>query len=159
MPMLDGDDRIIGTNGYVAFQDPDNPLDEGIVEIPVTEYRVRLVKHFQPVTSSINYDRDTDLLFPSKLQVSAEAEGQIRGRFRMSRVPPTIIASLYAGTSLPIFYFYNDLTREFCSGYFHVREFELMSPVGESVDFSATVVSEGGIYVNTDPAYVNPPAP
>lgn len=157
MGMLDGDDRILGTQGFITFVDFDSPLEEGIVEIPVTESRVKITKYFTGVTSSLNYDRDSDLLFPSKLQVSAEAQGMIQGRFRISRIPQTIIASLYSGTTLPVITFYNSPFRDFCSGYFHINDFELSTPVDGVVDFTATVISEGGIYVNTTPGFSNPP--
>lgn len=157
MPMLDNDDRILGTQAYITFQDPDNPLEEGVVEIPITDHRVKLMKYFAGVTSSLNYDRDFDLLFPSKLQVSAEAQGQISGRFRLTKIPQTIIASLYSGNTLPIITFYNSLDRDFCSGYFHINDFELSSPVDGVVDYTANVISEGGIVVNTTPGFGNPP--
>lgn len=157
MPMLDGDDRFLGTEGYITYQDPEDPLESGAVDIPITEFRIKLSKYFAGVTSSLNYAGDLDLLFPSKLQVSAEVQGEIRGRFRLSRIPQTIIASLYSGYTLPLITFFNKLNRDFCVGYFHVNDFELSSPIDGVVDFTASVISEGMVVVNLTPDLINTP--
>lgn len=151
MPMLAYDDRIVGTGGFVTYEDPDDTEQEFPIFIPITSWSVRCTKYFDSITSSQNYDPNSNLLYPSRVQVGMLVEGSIAGRFRMSILPPTLLNAMYFGQTTPIITLYLRGDMEFGNGYFHLSEFEVMFPYDGVVEYQARILSEGMFSANTEP--------
>lgn len=144
--MMFGDDRILGSWGYVTFRDERAFSPE--VEIPITMWSIRSDKLFQDNTSSENYDKDSSLIHPTQVAVATRTEGMIQGRYRVSRVPPTLVNAIYSGEIVPMIVLAFSPVYEFGRGYFQLRNFEINSPVDGVVDFVAVILSEGVFNVN-----------
>lgn len=148
MPMLGNDDRIVGTAGFMTYEDPQNTETFGVAGVPITFWSVKCTKQFSDITSSLNYEWSTNLLYPTRLPVAMSVEGTVLGRFRLSVIPVTILAALYSGDILPVFTLYFNDDYEFGNGYFHVQEFEVSAPIDGVVEFQTKILSQGMFQAN-----------
>jgi len=147
MSMLYGDDRTTGTSGFVTFERDD--VDLSPIKIPVTSWEVQCRKAFQDTTNSANYDSDSNLVYPTRSPSTIVTEGEIRGRFRLSRIPVTILSSLYSGGAVPKISLYIRPDFMFGTGYFSISNFAIQSPIDDIVGFDCRIVSYGFFDVNT----------
>lgn len=161
MPRLANDGRFVGTAGYVTYEDPDNPTEAAPVKIPVTLWSAKIMKSFQSTTNSQNYDPDSGLLYPTRVQTSMSVEGAIQGRFRLDVIPVTLLTAMYLGDTTPIITLYFSGDDEFGNGFFHLSEFETANPCDGVVDFQARIASNGMFLANVAPrllpSYPEPP--
>src|SRR5262245_14975149 len=101
MPRLDGDDRIIGTQGSIFIgdiniseEDPNPfqnlPTPTGI-DIPITLWSARVTKALADRTTSRNYHPGTKLVYPAHAPTAVNIEVAIEGMFRKTIVPPVLM--------------------------------------------------------------------
>ncbi len=147
MPMLYGDDRIVGTGGFVFYEDPAGGIPS--VEIPVLGWSVRCQKFFQDATNSANYESTSELVHPTRYQVAVLVEGSLRGMFRLSRIPPTLVSAMFSGEIIATIALYFNEQYEFGEGFFHVSDMEISSPIDGAVTFNCRIMSHGFFEVNT----------
>lgn len=147
MPMLDGDDRILGTGGFVFYEDPEGGIPS--VEIPIVGWSVRCQKFFQDATNSANYESTSQLVHPTRYQAAVLVEGSLRGIFRLSRIPPTLINGMFSGEIIPTIALYFNEQYEFGEGFFHISDMEVNSPIDGAATFECRIVSHGFFAVNT----------
>lgn len=150
MPMLEGDDRVTGSSGGITFEN--TRVGSGPIFIPVTSWSVRCEKFFQDTTNSANYHWQSSLVYPTQSPCAARVEGEIEGRFRLSTIPYTILASLFDGSTTGyVISLYITQDYLFGIGMFLVSHFATGIPHDDVVNFSSRIISYGPFEVNTSP--------
>lgn len=155
MPTLKDDDRVVGTGGYILWEDENADTPEEI-KVPITHWSIRSQGAFQDLTTSEQYDDETELLYPKQIQVAVSTEGAISGRFRLGTVPSTFVAAMYSGKISPKMTFYLTEDRKFGDGRFNVSDFDAEMPHDGVVTFTCRIIGYGKF--SPDTSEYTPPA-
>jgi hypothetical protein len=171
MPILENDDRVVGTQGYLFFGNPptddppdpsdpfppdDPPFDANSTRIPITLWDCKIDKHTVDATNSTNYHPGTGMIYGVHAQTSINAEGSIEGRFRLSVIPDTIVASLYSDRATPEITLAFAEFFVFAQGFAIITSFRTSNPIDDTVNFWAAWKSYGVFDVNVGQQPINP---
>lgn len=146
------DDRISGKQGIVLWggAPTSNPSQPPGVILPVTNWSPKVTKMHRDLTSSIQYDSNSQLVWPIRIPEAILIEIDIEGRFRLNTVPQTILKVLFEGdnsnTIVQVALYLNP-TNCFCNGYFSIESFSMSIPMDDIVNYVATIKSYGVIKI------------
>ena len=142
------DDRISGKQGIVLWggAPTSNPAQPPRTGIPVTNWSPKVNKAHRDLTSTIQYDPNSQLVWPIRIAEAIIIEIDIEGRFRLNTVPTTILQALFRddnNNSIVQVALYLTPTNRFCNGYFTIESFSMGVPMDGIVSYVATIKSYG----------------
>jgi hypothetical protein len=163
MPNIPGDDRRVGSTGYMMFSGykdigvgdfkvltPPRDRDQGQADqptnptfIPIRGWVANVRRTTADVTSSVFYNAADDTVYSGSLPTGTSMEVRIEGVFRMLMIPPTVLAALYDGAAFTHVVLGFDSIFKFCEGNFLVTNFSAACVIDNAVAYTATLTNYG----------------
>lgn len=139
-------DRLTGKFGFVHVVDATGSK----VVVPFTAWIATTTTLFADRTATSNYSPTAGMLFRSSVPVVQSLSATVKGRYRRSVTPSTIIAKLFKSWEpMRVELGFNPLD-PYVDMYCWIENFETGSQIEETVNFECTLRSEGEIKDSTN---------
>jgi predicted secreted protein len=111
--------------------------------LSITKVTPKFTRGMADTTASDNYDVTSDLLWKSQIAVTGSMELSVEGRFDLNSTNSVILADLASGVAAQPVVLGLNATTVFGHGNFDISEFTADEPVDDTVNFTATLMSNG----------------
>lgn len=130
-------DRLVGKSMHISVDG---------VSLKIIKATPKVSPKFGDTTDTSNYDAETDLIYPSQIQVSAPVEFAVEGNYRVSETPSAIIAKMFDGSIGPLAVTFGPKTglNQF-GGNYDISDYNQDNPHDDVVKFSCTLKSNGKV--------------